>query len=104
GDERRRQRGRADDDALVPFGVNGVVTVFAVEREAFVAAFEEALHVLVAEIPTAISLAEVAAERAHVANLGPADIARRGRQSRERLPHTWVLGDGRDCGSGADGH
>src|SRR5262249_2184651 len=66
GDQGRGQRRRTDDNALMPLSVNSVVAVLAVQREALVAALEQALDVLVAEIPAAIALAEVAAERAHI--------------------------------------
>src|SRR5262249_45085303 len=55
------------------------------------------------EVPAAIALAEVAAERTHVADLRAADVAGRFGQTRERLAQRAVLGDGRQGRAGADG-
>ena len=69
---------------LWPLREDGVVLVLAVQGEALVAALEQAVDVLVAEVPAAVALAQVAAERAHVADLRSADVAGRRGQCRER--------------------
>src|SRR5215469_16864431 len=74
-----------DDHARMAFREHGVVAVFAVGAEALLAALEQAYDVLVAEVPAAIALAQVAAERAHVADLRPTDHARRRGEGRIRL-------------------
>ena len=67
------------------------------------AALEQAVDVLVAEVPAAVALAQVAAERAHVADLRPADLAGRRRQRRAALAQLGVVGDVGQLDAGADG-
>ena len=93
GDETRSQRGRIDDDALVPLGEDRVVAIFAVQGKALVAALQQADGRLVPEVPAAVALAEVAAERAHVADLGAADHTGRRRQGRAAFADGRVGGD-----------
>ena len=103
GDQRRGQRRGVDDDARVALGEDGVVAVLAVQGEALVAALEQAVDVLVAEVPAAVALAQVAAERAHVADLRPADLAGRRRQRRDSAcAASALLGDVRQLDAGAD--
>ena len=103
GDQRRGQRRGMDDDALVALGEDGVIAVLAVEGEALVAALEQAVDVLVAEVPAAVALAQVAAERAHVADLRPADLAGRRRQRRRTASaRSRVVGDVGQLDAGAD--
>src|SRR5262249_28533919 len=85
GNQAWRERGRIDDDARVPLGEDRGVAIFAVEGKALVAAFQEADGGLVAEVPAAVALAEVAAEGAHVADLRAADVAGRHGQCRHEL-------------------
>src|SRR5438128_11193782 len=63
------------DHTGMPLREDRMVAVLAVGREAFLTAFEQALHVLVAEVPAAVALAQAAAERAHVADLRTGDDA-----------------------------
>ena len=86
GDQGRGQRRRIDDDAAMALGEEGVVLVFAVQGEAALAALEQTGDMLVAEIPAAVALAQVAAERAHVADLRAADLAGGGGQAPGRAP------------------
>src|SRR5262245_44370919 len=79
-----------------------VVLVYAVSGVTLSAAFEQADHVLVAEIPAPVALAKVAAERAHVADLRPADHARRGGERRELLAQLGVFGNARQLHHRAD--
>src|SRR5688500_4286719 len=82
---------------------DGVILVLALDGEAGLAALEEAVGVLVGEIPAAIALARVAAERAHVADLRSADLAGRGREGREETAQVGVSGNLRECHAGANG-
>src|SRR5262245_8437699 len=58
---------------------------------------------LVAEIPAAVALAEVAAQAAHVADLRPADVASGFAERREMPPQIGMLRNGRQLRAGADG-
>src|SRR5438128_12239321 len=90
------------DHTGMPLREDRMVAVLAVGREAFLTAFEQALHVLVAEVPAAVALAQAAAERAHVADLRPGDVAGGGGQGREVLPQPRMAGDGAEGCAGAD--
>src|SRR5262245_34807160 len=95
-DQHRRQRRWIDDHAGVAFGEDRVILVLAVQGEALGAVFEQAFDVLVAEIPAAVALAEIAAEGAHVANLRSADHAGSSRQAGKDAAKNFVIGDGRE--------
>src|SRR4029079_16414615 len=58
---------------------------------------------LVAEVPAAVPLTQVAAEGAHVADLRARDFAGRRGQGREVLAEVGVGGDGGEGDAGADG-
>src|SRR5437016_6323577 len=90
------------DDARLTFGEDGVVAVFAVDGEALLAALEQAVDMLVAEVPAAVALAEIAAERAHVSDLRAADVAGRRGQRREAFLQFGVLRDIRQLDAGTD--
>src|SRR6516225_2349564 len=93
-----------DDDATMVLREDGVVAVFAVEGIAAFAALEQAIGVLVAEVPAAIALAKVAAQRRHVADLRAGDLACRSRKGREMLPQYGVGGDVGELDARADRH
>src|SRR5262249_16203875 len=57
-----------NDHTRMSLRENGVILIFAIGGVALAAALEQAQDVLVTEVPAAIALAQVAAERAHVAN------------------------------------
>src|SRR5207253_4816376 len=101
-DERWRERRGMNNHALVPLREHGVVTVLAVEGETFLAAFEQANDVLVAEVPAAVAPAEVAAERAHIADLRAANNAGGSCQCGEKLAQLLMSGDVGQLGRGAD--
>src|SRR5437868_447166 len=84
------------------FREDGVVAVFAVRGKTFLTAFEQADNMFVAEIPAAVALAQVAAERAHVADLRPADLASGHGQRGIRPPQVLVRGDIGQLDSAAD--
>src|SRR5581483_9190908 len=84
GDERGREVGRRHHPALVRAD-DRVVAVLAVDGEAAVAALEPARHALVAEVPAAVPLQQVAADRAHVAELWGRGVAQRPRDDGEEL-------------------
>src|SRR5207253_1079515 len=94
GDEHRPQARWTHDHTLVALGEDGVVAVLAVQGEAPVSALEQAVRVLVAEIPAAVALAQVASDRAHVADLRAGDLARRRRQRRTVFLQGGVFGKG----------
>jgi len=54
-----------------------VVAVLAIDGEAALPALEPALHALIAEVPAAIALQEVAADRSHVPDLRRRRVAQR---------------------------
>src|SRR4029450_1700824 len=81
-DKRRRKRRGMDDHARMPLRENRVVLVLPFLGIALPAALQEAINVLVAEVPATVSLAEAAAERAHVADLRAGDLRRGARESR----------------------
>ena len=62
-----------------------MIAVLTVDGEAPIAALEPAGHAFVAEVPAAIALHEVAADRAHVAELRRRGISERERHDREQL-------------------
>src|SRR5207245_3086715 len=63
---------------------------------------EQTANVLVAEVPAAVALAQVAAQRRHVADLGCRYPAGGAPQCREMLLDRGVVGDRGDLGAGAD--
>src|SRR5262249_18004346 len=73
----------------------------ALLREALPPAFEQAVDVLVAEVPAPVALAQATAERAHVADLRAGDLPRRGRERREGAERA-VFGDLRQASTSAD--
>src|SRR5437016_4281082 len=89
-----------DNYALMPLGKNRVIAIFTVERKALFAALEKTMRVLIPEIPAAVALAQVAAKRAHVADLRPANIARSRRQGRTEFAQSGVVGDVRQVHPG----
>ena len=80
----------------MPLGEDGVIAVFAIQGEAFLAALEQTMDVLITEVPAAVALAEVAAQRAHVTDLRPADGPRRRGQRWKQFPE-YATGLGNVC-------
>ena len=81
------------DDVTGAVAEDRVVLVLALDGEAPRAALLQAVELLVAEIPAARPLHDVAADGAHVPNLRRADFIRRGGQRREQLSCRRVLGE-----------
>src|SRR5262249_19010252 len=99
GNESRRQRRWVDDDARMPLCEDGVIAVFAIGGVALAAAFEQAEHLLVPKIPAAVALAQVAAQRTHMADLRSTDVAGRYRQRWTASLENRVGGDVRQFAS-----
>src|SRR5205085_6422078 len=99
-----RQGRRRGDEAGVARGEDRVLAILAVEGEAAIASLEEADGVLVAEVPAAVALAQVAAECRHVADLRPGDLAGSVGQCREETTKLLMGGDGGQLDAGADRH
>ena len=78
---------------------DGVELVLARRREAGVAALLEADELLVAEVPAARALIQVAADGSLVADLRRAHFDRRRRDRRIHAPDLGVLGDDRPSSS-----
>ena len=102
GDERRGERRGMDDHAWMPLREDRVVLVLAFLGVALPPALQQAVDVLVAEVPAAIALAQAAAERAHVADLRPGDL--RGGTCQRRVGREQpALGDVDELRAGTDG-
>src|SRR5262249_60710886 len=100
---RGRESGGVTVAAGGPLGKNRVVLFPPPLREALPPAFEQAVDVLVAEVPAPVALAQAPAERAHVADLRAGDLPRRGRERREGAERA-VFGDLRQAYTSADRH
>ena len=104
GHERRRRVVRGHGEAAVVVAEDGVVAVVADAGRAGGAALAPAVEAVVghAEVPAAVHLADVAADRAHVADGGRRHTSRRLSQRRGIGLHQLVLGHIGQLRQGAD--
>jgi len=101
-DERRGERRGVNDHARVALREDRVVLVLALLRVALAPALQEAVDVLVAEVPAPVALAQAAADRAHVADLRTRDLRGSVRQRGVGAEQS-ALGDVHELDAGADG-
>src|SRR5260221_12162578 len=81
---------------------DGVILILAFHGVAAVAALLHAVVLVTAEIPAARTLAKIAADRSHVANLERSYLVGRGRQRGKALLHRGVFGQRAELGQRPD--